>query len=131
MSSHVPTDIVPPTRLMEIAHERLNVSLRIVGMGDTSYVPTALAVSTAIHEATSGIGALQSALIPSTPWGLRQRSASAMSQTRRALTQLELYRDAVGPLGERPLERSDLQVGTLALLDTARSALRVAARNLP
>lgn len=130
-SSHASTDVVSPTRLMTIAKERFNVALRIIGTGDTSYAPTALAASTAISEATKGVGALQSMLVPSTPWGPRQRGSASMTAAKRALTQLEQYRASVVQFGERPLDRSSLPVGLLAALDIARSSMRLASRHLP
>jgi hypothetical protein len=129
--SREPFDVVPTSRLLELAKDRFNVAFRIVGTGDTAYVPTTLATTTAIHEATNGVGALQSVLVPATPWGPRQMASSAMTQVKRALIQLEQYRNQIAAFGERSLERADLPVGTLALLDNARSSLRSAIIHLP
>jgi hypothetical protein len=131
MQTHASADVVSPSKLLSIACERFALALRIVGSNETPYVPTALAASVAIREATSGIGALQSVLVPSTPWGPREIAAAAMTQAKRALTQLEQYREVMGPRGERSWTRADLDPGTLVLLDTARASLRQAVQRIP
>ena len=125
------TDIVSPSKLLGLARERFEVALRIIGGGDSPWVPSALAATVGIREATAGIGTLQSMLVPSTPWGPRSIAAAAMTRAKQALTLLEQYRTAMGPRGDGSYTRSDLAIGELALLDGARSNLRGAISRVP
>lgn len=125
------SEVVPPSRLLGLARERFEVALRIIGGGESPWVPTSLAATVGIREAKAGIGTLQSVLVPSTPWGPRSIAAAAMTRARQALTLLEQYRIAVAPRGEGTYTRADLAVGELALLDGARSNLRGAISRVP
>jgi non-canonical (house-cleaning) NTP pyrophosphatase len=124
-------DVVSPSKLLTLARERFDVALRVIGTSEATWVPTALSASVGIREATSGIGTLQSVLVPSTPWGIREIAAGAMNRAKQALTLLEQYRMAMGPRGDGSFNRTDLAVRELALIDGARSNLRSAVLRVP
>lgn len=124
--ARVENDVVSPTKLFTIASTRFDAALRVLGGEKSPFAPSSLSASIAAREATSGFNTLKSIMVPSTPWGHRQRATTSALQARRALDTLETYSLLMAPRGDGPFQRPNLAPGTLVLLDNARSALRSA-----
>lgn len=123
-------EAVSPSKLFELASRRFRTSLAALEIGGPGAIPSAQVTTLAIQEAEAGMRALQSTLVPPTPFWQRLAADASIGEARRAVELLVDYRHEVMGLPDRPLRRDDATQAGLHRLDEARVRLGAAIARL-
>lgn len=123
----IAADVVSPARLFEIARIRLDGALGSLRQPGGVFAPTALATVIALGQVRSGVGALESVLVPSTSFDLRSRAETSIARAREGVAMLRRYHDLVVSNGDRHVLLSDLSETARMTLGEATEQLSAAA----
>jgi len=114
----LPADIVSPSRLFEYAGARFQDAIGAIESPGEGRAANGSAVRTAIAQASSGVRALESVMVPSSPSSQRSTASQAMILARGGIAALTRYEAAVAPYGAGTIERDSLGDDVLADLSS-------------
>jgi hypothetical protein len=115
---------MPPSQLFDYARNRFAVSLSTLQVGGRGIAPSVHVTTLAMQQMDAGVRLLKSSLVPSTPFEMRARAASAIDQVAEVTSLLQRYRTSVVPFEDRSPRRTELQPSALLWLDSARARLQ-------
>ena len=117
-------DVVQPSRLFAMARARLVGAEATLAIGGPDGAPSAVHAVIAMSQLDSGINTLKSALVPTTPFHVRDRASMAIEHAKHATDLLRGYHSAVLDLGDGPLQRATMPTWAVSYLDAARQRLQ-------
>jgi hypothetical protein len=118
-------DVVSPTRLLELARDRFELSLASLGMRGRGNAPSGHVTVLALNQVEAGVRSLRSVLVPTSTFELRARAASAIDQAKVATDLLRDYLFETVEFGERPPKLAELSTVARLALDAAKARLQL------